>query len=274
MAKDFLTTAAFARLCRTTKATLFHYDHIGLLKPRTVLENGYRAYGFEQFFTFYLIDLLKQTGSSLAEIAAFLKETDRSEFLSLLEEKRAAIRAERLRLAQREAELESMILAGREALGLCCDRIQVEWQDEERLEAVPAAISECSSEAQSSSANFSRLLQLVCSNGGLPPRPYGSILDLGMFRKGRFVESHYFCGAGPETPPNRLCIKAAGQYATLAHIGNYESQIAAIQSLCDEIARRGMTAAGDCYCYDMMSTELFDSTAQIMAGRYCIPVRQ
>lgn len=272
MGKDFLTTAAFARLCRTTKATLFHYDHIGLLKPRMVMENGYRAYGFEQFFTFYLIDLLKQTGSSLAEITTFLKEQDKSNFLSLLEEKRAVIRAERLRLAQREVELESMILAGREALDLCYDQIHVGWQNEERLEVVPTAISEGSSEPQSSSTNFSQLIQVVCPNGELPPRPYGSILDMNLFPKGRFVESHYFCGASSATPPERLHIKPEGQYASLAHVGDFESQLETIHTLCDELGKRGMTVAGNCYCYDMLSTELFDSTARIMAGKYCVPI--
>ena len=47
--EKFLKTGEFARLCHTTKETLFHYDREGILKPRHVSGNGYRRYGLEQF---------------------------------------------------------------------------------------------------------------------------------------------------------------------------------------------------------------------------------
>ena len=60
--EKFLKTGEFARLCHTTKETLFHYDREGILKPRHVSGNGYRRYGLEQFFDFDMISLLKETG--------------------------------------------------------------------------------------------------------------------------------------------------------------------------------------------------------------------
>ena len=59
--ETFLKTGEFARLCHTTKETLFHYDREGILRPRYVSENGYRRYGVEQYFDFDLITLLKET---------------------------------------------------------------------------------------------------------------------------------------------------------------------------------------------------------------------
>lgn len=38
--ETFLKTGEFARLCHTTKETLFHYDREGILRPRYVSENG------------------------------------------------------------------------------------------------------------------------------------------------------------------------------------------------------------------------------------------
>lgn len=66
----FFTTGQFAKLCSTTKETLFHYDSLGLLKPARVGENGYRYYSASQFFDFDLIAVLQSAGCSLQEIHA------------------------------------------------------------------------------------------------------------------------------------------------------------------------------------------------------------
>ena len=48
MDKHLFKTAEFAALCGVKKDTLLHYDHIGLLKPQRVGENGYRYYSARQ----------------------------------------------------------------------------------------------------------------------------------------------------------------------------------------------------------------------------------
>ena len=37
--KEYFTTGEFANLCGVNKKTLFHYDNIGLFKPKKILEN-------------------------------------------------------------------------------------------------------------------------------------------------------------------------------------------------------------------------------------------
>lgn len=49
MEKHRFKTAEFAALCGVKKDTLLHYDHIGLLKPQWVGENGYRYYSARRF---------------------------------------------------------------------------------------------------------------------------------------------------------------------------------------------------------------------------------
>ena len=51
MEKHLFKTAAFAALCGVKKDTLLHYDHIGLLRPQEVGENGYRYYSARQLAT-------------------------------------------------------------------------------------------------------------------------------------------------------------------------------------------------------------------------------
>ena len=45
--QSVFTTGEFAKLCNTTKETLFHYDKIGILKPKFIKRNGYRYYSAE-----------------------------------------------------------------------------------------------------------------------------------------------------------------------------------------------------------------------------------
>ena len=67
------TTGQFAKLCGTTKETLFYYDELGILKPVKVAENGYRYYSASQFFDLDLITVLQEAGSSLSKIKSYLE---------------------------------------------------------------------------------------------------------------------------------------------------------------------------------------------------------
>ena len=51
MENHYFKTAEFAALCGVRKDTLLHYDHIGLLKPQWVGENGYWYYAAQQLRT-------------------------------------------------------------------------------------------------------------------------------------------------------------------------------------------------------------------------------
>ena len=63
MENHYFKTAEFAALCGVRKDTLLHYDHIGLLKPQWVGENGYRYYAAQQLRTYDLIAALRRLGT-------------------------------------------------------------------------------------------------------------------------------------------------------------------------------------------------------------------
>ena len=98
MEKHTFKTAEFAALCGVKKDTLLHYDHIDLLKPQRVGENGYRYYSARQLPTYDLIAALQRLGTPWAEIRDYLNRRSPEALLSLLEEKEAALEAERRRL--------------------------------------------------------------------------------------------------------------------------------------------------------------------------------
>ena len=61
------TIGEFSRLSRVTPRMLRHYDALGLLRPETVGENGYRYYRQEQLSQLTRIQWLKGYGFSLDE---------------------------------------------------------------------------------------------------------------------------------------------------------------------------------------------------------------
>lgn len=115
MEKHTFKTAEFAALCGVKKDTLLHYDHIDLLKPQRVGENGYRYYSARQLPTYDLIAALQRLGTPLAEIRDYLNRRSPEALLSLLEEKEAALEAERRRLEQMGRLLEDTVDKVRQA---------------------------------------------------------------------------------------------------------------------------------------------------------------
>lgn len=74
MSDTYYSTGQFAKLCGVKKQTLFHYDHIGLMKPAFVDEKGFRLYAPEQYQDFLMISCLKETGMELSQIREWLAD--------------------------------------------------------------------------------------------------------------------------------------------------------------------------------------------------------
>ena len=94
----YLKTSDFAKLCGVTKDTLFHYEELGLLTPEIRTENGYRYYSVKQFFTYDIIAILKDTGTSLKDIKSYIENLDTDNFISLLSEKYRVLEQEHLKM--------------------------------------------------------------------------------------------------------------------------------------------------------------------------------
>lgn len=62
------TTGKFAKMANVTERTIRYYDKIGLLKPSTISEKGYRYYTKEDFFKLQKILCLRNLGFSIDEI--------------------------------------------------------------------------------------------------------------------------------------------------------------------------------------------------------------
>ena len=270
--KKMLTTGEFARLCRTTKETLFHYDREGLLRPRLVSGNGYRHYGVEQFFDFDIISTLKETGCSLREIRAYLYDMDKPDILSFLETRRAIVKKERQKLAQRETILNDMITCIREVAGFDHDTLIIQKQKEECFEIFPIkkAWSESSPEFVECFAEYIDYLE---KQERTPRYPFGVILG----RDGvdaQYVERYFFSKATGRSQRGRLHVKPEGTYAVLVHQGTQQTHERIFASLSRKTRESGWRMTGNVYMYDLVDGYSLTEAGTRYSCKYCIQVIQ
>ena len=268
--KKTLSSGEFAKLCKTTKETLFHYDREGLLKPKYISGNGYRRYGMEQFLDFDLISMLKDTGSTLKEIKACRDNMDTGEFLALLETKRLAARKELSRLAQRVVMLRDMAACTREALNSDYDLFTLQYQAEERLETFrhsggsPQTITEFIE-------SMVEYIDFYEQQNRTPRYPVGAVLGRSSLLQGQYEEECYFSRATRATPRAQLHVKPAGRYAVVAHQGSFQTFLQTFREMLEQIEAAGLRLSGEAYIYDLMSYILLGTAGNYVA-KYCIRV--
>jgi DNA-binding transcriptional MerR regulator len=72
--KEFLSISELAEFSRVTRATLLHYDKLGLIAPVSRAENNYRRYSDNQIGAVNFIRTLQKAGLSLSEIRVIQRE--------------------------------------------------------------------------------------------------------------------------------------------------------------------------------------------------------
>ena len=220
MENHYFKTAEFAALCGVRKDTLLHYDHIGLLKPQWVGENGYRYYATQQLRTYDLIAALRRLGTPLAEIRDYLTRRSPQALLALLEEKEAQLAEER-----------------------------------RRLEAVPPAHCAVVEAPDFTGGKFEEARYLLhirqllawAREHGTVSLASGDIIGRESREKGDFMEDYYFCLVPPETQGWPLRVRPGGTYAVLYHQGSYQSEYAACRRLWEWVHAQGYPVDGDLY---------------------------
>jgi DNA-binding transcriptional MerR regulator len=110
------TVSQLAKLSGISIRTLHHYDALGLLKPATVGENGYRYYGRRELLRLQQILLHREFGVPLSDIPALLDASEPDRLVALREQRsRLEQEADRYRRLARTidrtiAELEGQML--------------------------------------------------------------------------------------------------------------------------------------------------------------------
>lgn len=68
-----LKISEFAKLAEISRKGLIFYDNTGVFSPAYVAPNGYRYYAHEQIYQISVINLLRESGTSLEEIKMYMQ---------------------------------------------------------------------------------------------------------------------------------------------------------------------------------------------------------
>lgn len=273
--KLHFSTGEFAKLCRTTKDTLFHYDRIGLFKPDFVGENGYRGYSMNQYFLFTIIWILKEAGSSLSDIKKYVGNQEADQLLTLLIDNKQRLEKDRQRITHMLFQLDGVIRATKEGLaikemlveketgkengkGAGSTEPRIELCEEEWLVATPFPEEpEKQDEACFILAEEEHLR--YCSEGGLgDPLAIGCIKKKETLYAGNWREDYYYSSISGDCQKEsreseRFHLRPAGTYAVLEHCGFYDTLEQSCQKLLAYMKERGYTAAGCAYESDLLN---------------------
>lgn len=249
--KQYLTTKEFAHLCGVSKHTLFHYDEVGILKPELVKQNGYRYYSVKQFFTYDIIHILKQAGSSLSEIKAYMNDYNPDLFLSILRQKEMQLEAEIKKTNLMRNKILATIETTEEALQSVYGVPYLEDCREEYY-IVVKMMEEASAkeELEKLRDHFEYCDEL----SGETELLLGAILKKEDILSGEYQKvSYYSSKIRAYIDSERVHTKKAGIYAVAIHKGSYEQTSETYNQLKSFIEKNHMVIDGDAYEDDMLS---------------------
>ena len=111
MKKGTLTLGRLSKACGLARASLLHYEELGLLKPLTRTAAGYRVYGEKEIERLQSIRRFRDAGLSLKAITELLKPTNTSVAAQLLEQRLLALCQDMERLRAQQKQLARLLAA-------------------------------------------------------------------------------------------------------------------------------------------------------------------
>ena len=250
--RKYYTSGEFARVCRTTKETLRHYEAVGILPPAYVGENGYRYYTTGQFFDYDLIVTLKEAGCTLSEIKEYLVHYEAEDFLAMLKKKVGQLEDEKRKIESMQKMLNYSIEATQCALTDEYYKPRIEFCEEEYL----ITIKVDHGETQTLSEEVERLREhfLHLDRRSLwEEYVIGSIILKETLEAGKCYESYYYTRIHSYQPDEHLFVRPAGRYVTMLHKGPYRKLPDSYELMKRFIQEQGLTICGNSYEYDMIS---------------------
>ena len=238
-----LTTAQFAKLHEVNKRTLHYYDEIGLFRPLTKAENGYRYYDISQSIDFEYIRMLKELNMSIEEIETYRKNPTPADFLKIVNVKEKEIDKQ----IQRLKDIKAVMQSKKEQIIFCetlhQQKIRIEECKSERLLVYPYDFSE-----DDISQIFSRLKdiwKIEQIRMGM-----GSFISLDNVSKMNFdkYEGIYTIALNKKSVSNNL-IKPQGKYLCGYQKGKWDKLPALYQKMLDYAAKNNLQLTG--YAYEV-----------------------
>ena len=250
MKKIALSTGELAKMCHVKKATLFHYDAIGLLQPDTVEANGYRRYSEQHVLLYDLIDSLRSVGTPLAEIRAYLQRRSPANLAALLKEKERELRRQEAEIHRLRRLLRNTVEEIQLGETVPCGQVTLENAPPCYYVATPLP------EGRTDDSGFLNVMAdhiSYCEERHLVHHfPLGEILDGAAFAQGVLARRCLSSRLDRKIRCGRLQTREAGTCAVLYHHGGYDSLDQAYIQLFDYLTSHNLSPASDIYEEDLL----------------------
>ena len=246
---SLFTTGEFAKVCNTTKDTLFHYDEVGVLTPEVTHENGYRYYTLKQIYLFNLIRTLKDCGASLQEIKHFMSIDSPSEIKDFIGERKLALKEQIATLNQALGFLEQTdrstdYLSEDKSYYYETPRIV---EREEKYLISTAAAKDIRLNSHQTAEILRDHFSYCDSTLKINKFPVGRIIKKNTLFSGELFHSYVFSITPVKYDDERAMVKPAGRYVHLFHHGNYDTIGYSYQKILDFISKNHLSIIGDAY---------------------------
>lgn len=255
--RGYLTTGDFARLCGTTKHTLFHYDQLGIFSPAIKGENGYRYYTFPQMEVFYVISTLKELDMPLADIKAYLDRRSPEELVALLEGEAEQLEGKIRRLRQMLALIRRKAELTRAAMAEKRKDIRVVEQPEMLFITTPRQPGE------SLNLAFVAHMQYREARNIVSPYPVGATMRLEQAgQEGTEGYSAFYTQVDRRPRGVPVTVRPAGRYLTARHAGGYDTAWCTYRRMLTYAREQGLTLTGPFYedaLLDELSVDGYDN---------------
>lgn len=252
MKKKYYKTNEFAALCGVTRHTLYHYEEIGLLCPKTTAENGYRFYTMEQYEKFLLISAFKKLGTPLKEIQSYFENQDTDNFLAVLQTKLTETEAERIELKKMCTLLSDTISTMKNLERIEMDTVQIAECEEQFFIATPAPDAAHRKDDSQILRHYREHLQYCSTLDCISHSLGGEMVLYENIVKDNYLESFYISRTDRKAEDPRLHCKPKGTYAIVWHNGSYDSLYGIYRMLKEQCAQLGYVPAGNIYQEDVL----------------------
>ena len=246
--QTYYTTGEFAKLCHTTKETLFHYDQLGLLKPDLVKENGYRYYLSKQYFEYDFIKVLQEAKMSLKEIQLFMKERNSQNFVNILSEKNQELENEKKKIQRMQYRIQQAIHMTE--YGMKTKHMEPFFEECKEEHLLTISLPGRQMTDKEMMTYISEHLEYCHQNHLTEELPIGSIVYKNQYLKGSYNENCYYVRIEKKRKDDNYWLKPKGLYGTILHEGFYDTIHESVCKLLDFIEKEGYQVIGDMYEYE------------------------
>lgn len=241
--QNYLTISEFSKIAEVSRKALIFYDNIGLFSPVYTGENGYRYYSHEQIYIITVINILKELGTPLNQIKAYMKMPSPLEAIHLLDHQEQILSKKIEELCQ----VQNMLHSKKQKLevGMCTDISEITVVQREET---PLFISDpfVCSKADLSDELWLAFYMKCKENKIALGYPEGFLVEKNYVLTGNtMVANRIICHVGDKAYANSFMPR--GTYLTAWGQGGFENTEPIYRRLLQHIEEHGLTISGNAY---------------------------